>query len=534
MVSEGEASLSPSWSCPSTTCLEPMEGYRRYRMPPRERMEREIQRRRDRDRDREEMWSNASKYYSLWETNVTKLNEWTSNKYYNDSLKSYEDRLNSVRKQRELEARREKLKALLKKEEEEYKRELDDIEKEYMLVTKHRCKIRVDPSKQIEYLRQHSAEVQKKKEEERKKEVALRDFVRWKASNPVVRDIESHHQAMFIKKAWDDQVQEKIERDKLAKEQNSQIEDEVKKYQDQQNQKLVEFEKQKKLELDHWRMDIFKQNQELKAREEMTKRLMQQMDEIAKQQRLLKETIDARQRLQEREQYKLLAKFWGKQTRLKIRAMCNERIAVIADEYKMLEYLKHLDKRDDEDKQNANVTTAAEKINAVSKCLEQHRQLEIEREKDSAALFEEEARTFLRQQEIIWDKERKMREGLMEDLIATLHKQIEEKRLNNQKNQESIDLEKKEILMRIEERDKQVAEEEAKSLKLAEEMRTQLTQQSYEKRKQKEKEMLESLDMLSRLKIEEDQEKLYFRSEESRLKLEGYKPKFFGFKKLAW
>ena len=81
-------------------------------------------------------------------------------------------------------------------------------------------------------------------------------------------------------------------------------------------------------------------------------------------------------------------KFWGKQTRLKIRAQCKDRLESIAEEHITLEYLKRLDeKRIEEDKQNANIGVS-EKIEAVRQILENHRQLEIKREKESASLFE--------------------------------------------------------------------------------------------------------------------------------------------------
>ena len=83
--------------------------------------------------------------------------------------------------------------------------------------------------------------------------------------------------------------------------------------------------------------------------------------------------------------------------------------------------------------------------------------------------------------------------------------------------------------MEMEERDKQIEMAEAETHQRIEEMKTQLTQQIYEKRKQKEREMLESLDMLTRLKFEEDQDKVLLDAEESRLKTEGYQPKVRSF-----
>ena len=83
--------------------------------------------------------------------------------------------------------------------------------------------------------------------------------------------------------------------------------------------------------------------------------------------------------------------------------------------------------------------------------------------------------------------------------------------------------------MEIEERDKQIRLAEAETHQRVEEMKTQLTQEMYEKRKQKEKEMLESLDMLTRLKFEEDQDKVLLDAEEKRLKTEGYQPKVRSF-----
>ena len=96
---------------------------------------------------------------------------------------------------------------------------------------------------------------------------------------------------------------------------------------------------------------------------------------------------------------------------------------------------------------------------------------------------------------------------------------------SNKKNQELILQEKSRILSEIEEKDKEIEKEEKANLQRMDEWKSELTQQIYEKRKQKEKEMLESLDMLTRMKFEEDQEKFFVDSEESRMKMEGYKPK---------
>ena len=104
------------------------------------------------------------------------------------SLQAYEQRLRAEEKKQQLEKRREKLRALLEKEKKEYEKELENIEKEYKLVTKGRCKHRVDTCK-LEYLKQHAVELARKKEEERRKEVAVKDFIRWKANTPAVRDV---------------------------------------------------------------------------------------------------------------------------------------------------------------------------------------------------------------------------------------------------------------------------------------------------------------------------------------------------------
>ncbi|VVC95892.1 unnamed protein product, partial [Leptidea sinapis] len=382
---------------------------------------------RDNELRRSEELKKVASYFEL-NTNKSKHHEcWTTEEYYEKARK--EAQLLSERKIKELqlEERRKKLELMLFQENMQYQQELKTL-----------SYLNKVPTSVLQDINHGIIE---KEEQLRRQEAELKLYHAWRLRQPELRAASSHIANGKLKSAWMEQIVEKEMQRKKEEEETRKILQE----RDETIRKEIELEEErlhkKDLHMKELRSDLQGQIAELSEKETAVKKLRNFEDK----ERMILEELIFLSKEREREHNKLVAE----------RDSCIVNMGL--HKYK----LKKKDYESDKEK-HGNYKRI---LDAALVELEQYREREQGRQKNIEHMYDGEARQLNEKQDQLWAKEREARSILMNEVILTLRKQVEEKLEQNIQQQRENVLEREKIVEQMESFHKEVKakEQETKS-----------------------------------------------------------------------
>ncbi|XP_018336851.1 trichoplein keratin filament-binding protein-like isoform X2 [Agrilus planipennis] len=466
--------------------------------------EKEFIRKREREYNHQQQWNGQVKYYEKCKNDSDHYECWTSPRYYETHSKVLDEYTKKKKKEDDLIKRREKLQKLLEEDERSYAIEMMVRTRDKYLSPRETKKCE-SPATSI--LREVNLGIQQLEEDRRRHEAEIKLYHQWRANNPIVRHHERLRTNDDVKLSWLDQQIEKrmevekaeeecrkilAERDRLIEEEKER-EQKIKKEIEEKNRRLME--------------ELQKQMEELKSKQQEAARLDSlEIEEMQRRMQLLeledKQKGEVRKRM-ERE----TALFNVRQYRLKLKHKAQLIDENLQNDKRLIEEIKQsqiAERIEDERKRR-------EIIQAMDELLKYTReQIELERKKQQylSFVFDSEAKDLYEKQEEIWNAEEAARKQLLEDVLASVRAQIDEKIERNREHRKRILEEKDEIeesIRRFDEEIKRLKEEEdQKTKEWKKEMDMQIKQKTLKRKELKLLEQKRIQDELEATRKEEE------------------------------
>ncbi|XP_034397536.1 trichoplein keratin filament-binding protein isoform X2 [Cyclopterus lumpus] len=422
-------------------------------------------------------------------------------------------------KKASLEQRRNRLRAMLQEEQ-------DGLEAELREVVPDRSTLESQ-------LVQKNAELRTAREERRKKlaQELLREH--WKKNTTELREVESALHKDHVVSQWQEQISEKKQQEVAEQDKKRRFENEYERTRKEALGRLKQAEEKKNVEELKRAEELRKQMEELKLREEEATRLKKEQEALLVKQWELEKMEEERRKVEERRKKTEMGHFLIRQYRAQLKRRAQQVQEELEADRKILAALlegQQVDRRMETARRERAIADAA----WMKRVIEEQLQLEQEREAEFEILHREEAQHVWEKREAQWEKERKARERLMQEVLLGRQQQLE---LTMQKNREAQEesLRRREQLIQeleLERETRRQEEQQEEGLRTArmQEINAQVEQQRQEKwEEQCRKEQEE----------EEDREALQIQEEELRLEMQrmakkGYQEKIHSRPRSAW
>lgn len=464
-----------------------------------------------------EKWNNNANYFNSNNVIATQQQQWGSNRSFNKSMDKWHSYLDKEAKHENLKFRREKLANLLKKERDTYQIELNTIS---------------DKSNPIEEMKIRT-EVLKSSREERRKQTAEELMMEhWRENTPELRMVESARHQKHVIQCWSGQI---VEREEIL-EKEQKAKEEYDKFLARENLLALENEKEiekKRIEDEiNLKNILWSQAQQMKEEEKKAQYLKQQ-EELLHLQQIYFQKMNEEQKKTERfrenlEHGKILLRQHAAALRRKSKEVQKE----LEEDRLFLENMIQLEK-EDQGIQTSRQDQAKADALWMKQIVEEQMEFEKQREAEIDMLFQEEAKKVWEKRKLEWDKEKKARQRLMNEVLVERKSQLDAKmhavKLEQQK---SIDR-REEILNDIEiahrlslaEKEKQEKQKFQRKIELEEAMTARKEGQFVEK--------LELDRLIEHEKREENNYENLLRLETERLNMNPYQQRQYP-KKQAW
>lgn len=412
--------------------------------------------RRDEDGRRAAEAARTADYYDTQERRVRHHFAWTAPEYYDRQTKEIEKYAERKQRNVSLAERRKKLEKMFYKESLEYQTELKELSTKPKLYKNGSYLNEVSTST----LKEVNQGIQAKEEELRKKEAELRMYHLWRANHPAVREAETRARNGSLKTAWMEQLIQKEEAKKKEEEDEKkdlkQRDEQIKKAIEKENREIkLQEENMMKLRttLQDQLARLTESENAVKALRQTEEREMQTLNEL----RFLME--DRRQILERLESERAASLvnlgLYKHKLRMRVEAVQRE---IEADLDMLARLARAVVKECNEEKSTVkqNKWILEETMRHMTQYCktEQQRQIHID------AMFDGEARQMAARQEMIWEKERQARRLLMEDVMSTLNKQVQDKLAVNRAQQRQNVEEREVLLTEIERYHREVQDKE--------------------------------------------------------------------------
>ncbi|NWH78970.1 TCHP protein, partial [Piaya cayana] len=203
-------------------------------------------------------------------------------------------------------------------------------------------------------------------------------------------------------------------------------------------ERMREEEERRRLEEKQHAEALLQQIEELKLREAEATKLKKEQENLLKQRWELEDLEEERKRMEEQRNKKELGRF----LRHQCNAQLKRRAQQIQEELEMdRQILLVLLKKEEEERHRRSVRRERAVADAawMKQVIEEQLQLEKEREAELQTIFREEARKVWEKREEEWEREKKARDHLMNEVLAGRQRQLREKmELNRRAQAESI------------------------------------------------------------------------------------------------
>ncbi|NWW48071.1 TCHP protein, partial [Pedionomus torquatus] len=250
--------------------------------------------------------------------------------------------------------------------------------------------------------------------------------------------VESELHRKHVMEAWGDQVMEKNKQEAAELQQKKRYENKYEAARREALERMRQEEEKRRLEEKQQAETLLQQIEELKLQEAEATKLKKERQNLLKQQWELENLEEERKQMEEQRKKKELGCFLRHQCNAQLRRRAQQIQEELEIDRQIL--LAILEKEDEDQRRlSARREKAIADVAWMKRVLEEQLQLEKEREAELQVLFSEEAKKVWEKREEEWEREKKARDRLMNEVLAGRQRQIQEKmELNRQAQEESI------------------------------------------------------------------------------------------------
>ncbi|XP_041756402.1 trichoplein keratin filament-binding protein [Coregonus clupeaformis] len=466
-----------------------------------------------------QQWEMHSKYYRQQNVVSSKQAHWSSRQSYQQSMSAYHKERLKEEQVVSLEQRRERLRTLLQEERDQLEAELRDVVPDRSTLTRQL----VDKT---EDLRSAREERRKKLAEELLKE-------HWKKNNPELRKVESTLHKDHVVSQWQTQTLEKKQHEEAAEEEKRRFENEYERSRREALGRMKQAEERRRAEDRERAEELRKQMEELKLREEEARHLKKEQEALLSQRWEVEKLEEERRKVEECHKKSEMGRFLTRQYRAQLKRRAQQVQEELEADRRILAALLE-GEQEDQRLESVRRERAVADAAWMKHVIEEQLQLEREREAEFDVLYREEAQRVWEKREAEWEKERRARERLMQEVLAGRQQQLEVKMQENLQAQEESLRRREELIEELElerqTRRQEREEDEGHRTARMQEINAQVEQRRREQwEEQRRREQME----------EEEREALRLQEEELRLEThrmvqQGYQDKIRSRPRSAW
>uniref|UniRef100_A0A673Z8V7 Trichoplein keratin filament-binding protein n=1 Tax=Salmo trutta TaxID=8032 RepID=A0A673Z8V7_SALTR len=434
-----------------------------------------------------QQWEMNSKYYRQQNVVSSKQAHWSSRQSYQESMSAYQKERLKEEKVVSLEQRRERLRILLQKERDQLEAELRDVVPDRSTLTRQL----VDKT---EDLRSGREERRKKLAEELLKE-------HWKRNNPELR-----------------------KHDEAAQEEKRRFENEYETSRREALERMKQAEERRRGEDRERAKELRKQMEELKLREEEARCLKKEQEALLSQRWEVEKLEEERRKVEECHKKSEMGRFLTRQYRTQLKRRAQQVQEELEADRKILAVLLE-GEQEDQRLESVRRERAVADAAWMKHVIEEQLQLEREREAEFDVLYREEAQRVWEKREAEWEKERRARERLMQEVLAGRQLQLDVKMQENRQAQEESLRRREELIEELElerqTRRQEREEDEGHRTARMQEINAQVEQRRREQwEEQRRREQMEEVEREA-LRLQEEE----LRLETHRMAQQGYQDK---------
>uniref|UniRef100_A0A8C8JEI5 Trichoplein keratin filament-binding protein n=1 Tax=Oncorhynchus tshawytscha TaxID=74940 RepID=A0A8C8JEI5_ONCTS len=413
-----------------------------------------------------QQWEMNSKYYRQQNVVSSKQAHWSSRQSYQESMSAYHKERLKEEKVVSLEKRRERLRTLLQKERDQLEAELRDVVPDRSTLTRQ--------------LMDKTEDLRSGREERRKKEAAQEEKRRFENEYETSR-------------------REALQRMKQAEE----------------RRRGEDRERAKELR---------KQMEELKLREEEASCLKKEQEALLSQRWEVEKLEEERRKVEECHKKSEMGRFLTRQYRAQLKRRAQQVQEELEADRKILAALLE-GEQEDQRLESVRRERAVADAAWMKHVIEEQLQLEREREAEFDVLYREEAQRVWEKREAEWEKERRARERLMQEVLAGRQQQLDVKMQENRQAQEESLRRREELIEELElerqTRRQEREEDEGHRTARMQEINAQVEQRRREQwEEQRRREQMEEVEREA-LRLQEEE----LRLETHRMAQQGYQDK---------
>ncbi|KAL5016433.1 hypothetical protein ScPMuIL_006022 [Solemya velum] len=480
--------------------------------------EQAIVKHRNHETDFRDKWTTHADYFQKSNISATKKQSWESEKSFNDSLDAYKSEQEKGLKALNLKRRRLKLAELLQRERDEYEAELKGYSRENY--------------SRMEDMKDRVETLRSAREEKRKNLAEEKLFEHWRVNNPDLRKIEQQQSEKYVIDKWEGQIEDRQRAEELAR----QEQEEYELQQERERRAAAQHERQREADKlrEEKNLKIILRNQmiELKERETQAGILKKQQDALQQQQWELARLEEERKMKEENKSKQEMSRFLLRQHKAQMMRKSRKIQEELEEDRRFLEAMLEREK-EDQMIQTARREKAHADATWMKEVIEDQLRLEKAREAELEMLYQDEAARMWQKRDAEWEKERRARERLMNEVIQDRQQQIGEKmevvRLQQEESLQHREqlLREMEVANQLTQRDQKEAEAQKEALKL--DLKEQMT--SRRDREVSARQRLE--EELAAEKEEEKQYDEFLQQETERMKIKEFTPRYHG-RRTAW
>ncbi|KAM7017738.1 trichoplein keratin filament-binding protein [Tautogolabrus adspersus] len=466
-----------------------------------------------------QQWELHAQYFREQSVRSQKQAAWGSRQSYQLSMSAYHKQKLKEEEKASLEQRRDQLRAMLKEEQNQLELELREV--------------MPDRGKVASQLVQKTEELRTAREERRKKlaQELLREH--WKKNNSELREAESSLHKDHVVSQWQGQISERKQHETAVQEEKRRYENEYERTRIDALERMKQAEEKKKIQEQKRVEDLKKQMEELKLREEEATRLKKEQEALLVKQWELEKIEEERMKVEDKQKKSEIGRILIRQYRAQLKRRARQVQEELESDRQILAALL-------EGEQEDLRLESARKERAVAdaawmKCvIEEQLQLEQEREAEFDILHREEAQQVWEKREAQWEKERKARERLMQEVLAERQHQLELKVQKNREAQEESLRRREELIQELEQereiRRREMEQEEGRRTARMQEINAQVEQQRFEQLEEQLRIEQEEQEEREALRIQEGE----LRDEIQRMAKRGHQEKIHNRPRSAW
>ncbi|KAM4763290.1 trichoplein keratin filament-binding protein isoform 3-T3 [Cyanocitta cristata] len=256
--------------------------------------------------------------------------------------------------------------------------------------------------------------------------------------NAELREVESELPRKHVREAWGDQLTQKTKEEVTELKEKKRYENEYETARGEAPERMRQEEEKRQLEEKQQVETLLQQIEELKLQETKATKLKKEQENLLKQQWELENLEEERKQMEEHRKKKELGRFLRHQCDVQLRRRAQQIQEELETDRQILSAL--LEKEDEDQRQQiARQERAVADVAWMKRVIEEQLQLEKEREAELETIFREEAKKMWEKREEEWEREKKARDRLMNEVLAGRQRQIQEKmQLNRRAQEESI------------------------------------------------------------------------------------------------